>query len=190
LPLELDRVGLAVALDRATVVGAERIGDRRPDVVVVGAGEHPALALEPRDQLGRQGAKHGRRVSYRGGPAPGGRIQAREQHQAGELEPVAQFMVHAHGLVRRPLGRGVQAVGVGLAGGEGLPFGHQAGGQPPEDRAGLRGITQPEAADQDPAMLGGDGEQRVPVVGRPSASVVAGVLGSQHRELAGLQVHV
>src|SRR2546428_14191356 len=35
LPLELDRVGTAVILDGATVVGAECVGDRRADVVVV-----------------------------------------------------------------------------------------------------------------------------------------------------------
>src|SRR5204862_1524343 len=35
LPLELDRVGMAVILDGATVVGAECVSDRRPAVVVV-----------------------------------------------------------------------------------------------------------------------------------------------------------
>src|ERR1700729_2605065 len=35
LPLEPDAVGKAIALDRAAVVGAERVGDGRPDVLVV-----------------------------------------------------------------------------------------------------------------------------------------------------------
>src|SRR5207247_7634408 len=35
LPLELDRVGTAVILDGGTVVGAECVSDRRPDVAVV-----------------------------------------------------------------------------------------------------------------------------------------------------------
>src|SRR5207244_12640672 len=34
LPLELDRVGTAVALDAATIVGAECFSDRRPDLAV------------------------------------------------------------------------------------------------------------------------------------------------------------
>ena len=48
---------------------------------------------------------------------------------------------------------------------------------------------QPEAADQDAAVLGDDGAQRVPVLGRPVRRV-AGGLGRQHRRFAGLQVHV
>ena len=52
LPLEIDRVRPAIALDRATVIGAERLGEGHADVLVVAAGEHPALLLEPRDELG------------------------------------------------------------------------------------------------------------------------------------------
>ncbi len=48
LPLERDLVGAAVALDGSTVLGAERLGHGRPDLVVVAAGEQPALALENR----------------------------------------------------------------------------------------------------------------------------------------------
>src|SRR5712691_8897554 len=53
LPLELDRVGTAVMLDGATVVGAECVSDRCPDVVVV-ADQQPAHLLKALDQLGGQ----------------------------------------------------------------------------------------------------------------------------------------
>ena len=98
-------------------------------------------------------------------------------------------MVHAHRLVRRPRRRGVHAVGVDLPGREGLPLDHQAGGQPSEDRTDLGRVAQAEAADQDRTVLGDDGAQRVPVLGRP-ARRVAGSLGQQDRRLAGLPVHV
>src|SRR5207249_2574530 len=65
-PLERDRVGTAVTLDRATVVGAECVSDRRPDFVVVVADEQPAHVLKALDQLGGQRAKYARRVGHRG----------------------------------------------------------------------------------------------------------------------------
>src|SRR5262249_59272650 len=54
LPLELDRVRTAVTLDGATVIGAERFGNRRPDLLVVIADEGPSHALESLNQIGRQ----------------------------------------------------------------------------------------------------------------------------------------
>src|SRR5207237_6668368 len=102
LPLELDRVGTAVMLDGATVVGAECVGDRRPDVVVV-ADEQPAHLLKALDQLAGQRVKYGRRVDHRGRAPVSRRNEAREQHEAWELEYIAEFVVHAHWLVGRPL---------------------------------------------------------------------------------------
>src|SRR5439155_19935353 len=93
LPLELDRVGTAVTLDGATVVGAECFGERRSDLVVVVADQDPAHPLKALDQLLGQRVKYGRRVGYRGRAPIGRRNEAREQHEAGELKPVAEFVV-------------------------------------------------------------------------------------------------
>ena len=99
-------------------------------------------------------------------------------------------MVHAHRLVRRPLRRGVHALGVGLPLRERLSLDHQAaGGQPVEHRSDLGRVAQPETADQDRTVLGDDGAQGVAVHGRP-ARAVAGGIGSQHRDPAGVQIHV
>ena len=57
-----------------------------------------------------QRVEHGRRIGHRGGSAAGGGVEAGEQHQAGDLEPVAQLVVHAHRLVRRPRRGGVHPV--------------------------------------------------------------------------------
>ena len=61
-----------------------------------------------------------------------------------------------------------------------------------EDRAGLGRVAQPEATDQDAAVLGDDGAQRVPVVGRPAGAQpgVRSAASSQHRGPSGLHVHV
>lgn len=59
LPLELGRVGPAVTLDGATVVGAEGLGDRRPDVVGVVTDQEPSQPIEALDQVGRQRAEDG-----------------------------------------------------------------------------------------------------------------------------------
>src|SRR5438093_932734 len=59
-PLEPDRIRTAVTLDGATVVGAECLGDRRPDVFVVVAYEQPTHPLEAFGQLGGKRLKHGR----------------------------------------------------------------------------------------------------------------------------------
>ena len=60
LPFELDCVGAAVALHGVTVVGAERLSDRRADLVVVVAGEQPPVSLEPFDEVGGQIVEHRR----------------------------------------------------------------------------------------------------------------------------------
>jgi len=132
----------------ATRLGAECLGEARSDLVVVVAGEQPAFALERLDQLGGKRVEDGRRVGQRGRPALGGRGEARKQHLAGELERVAQLVVHAHLLLRRPGRRGVDAAGAGLPRREGLLLRHQAGGQPLEDGADIGRIAQFEAADQ------------------------------------------
>src|SRR3712207_8576766 len=48
---------------------------RGPDLVVVAAGEHPALPLEAGHQVRRQGGEDGRCVGDRGRPARGGRSE-------------------------------------------------------------------------------------------------------------------
>ncbi|GGR53652.1 hypothetical protein GCM10015536_68870 [Streptomyces griseomycini] len=63
---------------------------------------------------------------------------------------------------------------MGPPGREGLPLGHQPGAQPLEDGTGPGHVAQPEAADQDAAVLGDDGAQRLPVLGRPARSVTGG----------------
>ena len=83
LPLELGRVGPAVPLDLAAVGSAERLLNRCPEVLVVVADEHPALPLEPLDQVGGQRAEHGRRVGHRGRPAAG----RRRRRQANSIRP-------------------------------------------------------------------------------------------------------
>src|SRR3989449_7079316 len=103
LPFELDRVGAAVTLDGATLVGAKCFGNRRADFVVVVAHEQPARSLEALDQLGGQLAKYRRRVRHRRCARVSRRNETREQPQAGKLERVAEFLVPAHGLVGRPL---------------------------------------------------------------------------------------
>src|SRR5262245_56834456 len=50
-PLELDRMGAAVALDDALVVGAEGVGQWRTDVLIVIADQEPPYALEALDQF-------------------------------------------------------------------------------------------------------------------------------------------
>src|SRR5205807_1101883 len=65
LPFELDRVGTAVTLAGATVVGAKCFSNRRADFGVVGADEQPTRSLEALDQLGGQLAKYRRRVRHR-----------------------------------------------------------------------------------------------------------------------------
>lgn len=97
LPLACDRVGAAIALDSGTVLGAERLGEGRADLVIVAAGEQPALPLEPGDEPGWQRVEHGRRVGQRRRSATGG------CHEGG-----------AH------------AVGIGPPGCESLLLGHQA----------------------------------------------------------------
>ena len=189
LPLEFGRVGPAVPLDLAAVGGAERLLNRCPEVLVVVADEHPALPLEPLDQVGGQRAEHGRRVGHRRRPAAGRGGQAGEHHQAGKLKLVAQLVVHAHLLVRRPRRGGVQAAGIGLPGREGLLFRHQAAREPLEDGAGLGRVVQPQPADQDAAVLGDHGAQRVTVPGGPVRRGTAG-LGPYHRGPARLQVYI
>src|SRR5439155_7164661 len=108
-PLEPDRVGTTVALDGGAVVGPERSGDRRPDVVVVVPDQEPAHPLETLDQLGGERVKHGRRVSHRGSTPGRWRDEAGKQHEAGELERVTELVVHAHGLVGWPIRGGVHA---------------------------------------------------------------------------------
>ena len=103
LPLELDRVRTAVILDGATVLGAECVSDRRPDFVVVVADQQPAHPLKAFDQLAGQRVKYPRRVGHRGRAPVSRRNEACEQHDAGELKHVAEFVVHTHWLVRRPL---------------------------------------------------------------------------------------
>ena len=96
-------------------------------------------------------------------------------------------MMHAHRLVRRPGRRGIHPVGIDLPGREGLPLGHQAGRQPSEDFGGLGGVPQVEAANQNRTVLGDDGAQGIPVLGRP-ARRVAGGLDRKDGRLARLQV--
>src|SRR5712691_843684 len=103
LPFELDRVGTAVTLDGTTIVGAKCFSNRRADFVVVVADEQPTRSLEALDQLGGQLAKYRRRVRHRRCARVSRRNETREQHQAGKVERVAEFVVHAHGLVGRPL---------------------------------------------------------------------------------------
>ena len=83
LPCRFDAVGPAVALDGVAVVGAERLGDRGADLVVVRPGQQPALPFEPPGQFGGERAQHRRRVGQPGGTAGRGRLQAGEQQQAG-----------------------------------------------------------------------------------------------------------
>jgi hypothetical protein len=52
LPLELNAVGAAVALDGGSVIGAERLSEGCTNLVIVVAGEQPAFSLETLDQLG------------------------------------------------------------------------------------------------------------------------------------------
>ena len=63
-PLELDDIGAAVALDRCSVFGAERLGDGRPDVVAVVADKQPADPFEALDQVSWERVKHGDRVGH------------------------------------------------------------------------------------------------------------------------------
>ena len=191
LPLELGRVGPAVPLDLAAVGGAERLAQpmpRSPRCSCGRASSPPARTAGP----GRRAARRARSAS-RTPPSPRRcrrRGEAREQHQAGELEPVAQLVVHAHLLVRRPRRGGVQPSGdEARAGAKASCLGHQADRQPLEDGAGLGRVAQPEPADQDGAVLGDHGPQRVAVAGGPVGRVSAG-LGPDHRGLAGLQLHV
>ena len=95
-------MGTAVTLDRAAVVRAEGVRDGRPDVIVVVTDQQPALPLEPLDQLSRERLEHRRPVGQRGRSAPGRRDEAREQHEARDLECVGKLVVHAHGLVGGP----------------------------------------------------------------------------------------
>src|SRR5439155_25382143 len=126
LPLELDRVGTAVALDGATVVGAEGFSERRPDVVVVVADQKPAQSRKALDQVSGQRIQDRWRIGYRSGTSNLRRNEARKQHEPRWLERVAELVVHAHGLVGRPLRRGVHALSVALAGREVLGLGYQS----------------------------------------------------------------
>src|SRR5438552_9833381 len=135
LPLELDRVGTAVTLDGATVVGAEGFNERRPDVVVVVADQEPAQSLKALDQVGAQRVQDSWRIGYRGGTPNRRRDEAREQHEPRWLQRVAELVVHAHGLVGRPLRRGVHALSVALPGREGLCLGHETA-KLPKNRLG------------------------------------------------------
>src|SRR5262249_31840786 len=114
LPLELDRVGTAVTLDGATVVRAEGFSKRRPDVVIVVADQEPAQSLKALDQVGGQRVQDRWRVGDRGGASSRRRNETREQHEPGWLERVAELVVHAHGLVGRPLRGGIYALSVAL----------------------------------------------------------------------------
>src|SRR6266513_1240991 len=90
-PFELDRVGTAVTLDGATLVGPKCFGNRRADFVVVAADEQPTHSLEALDQLGGQLAKYRRRVRHGRCARVSRRNETREQHQAGNVERVAEF---------------------------------------------------------------------------------------------------
>ena len=175
------------ALDRGPVGGAEGLGDRRAYLVVERPGEQPALPLEALDEFGGQRVEHGGRVGHPGRTALGGRLEAGEHQQAGELQRVAQLVVHAHRLVRRPLGGRVHAVGVPPPGREGLLVAHQAVGQPPQDGAGRGRLVQTEAAHQQRAVLGDGRPQRVPVDTRPLRRVGDG-RDAQDRRPAGEQL--
>jgi hypothetical protein len=70
-----------------------------------------------------------------------------------------------------------------LAWREGLLLGRQADRKPLEDGAGLGLVAQTETADQDAAVLGDHGTQRVAVPGGPVRRVGTGS-GSYHRGLA------
>jgi len=188
LPLELDRVGTAVTLDAATIVGAECFSDRRPDFAVVVADEQPAYPLKALDQLPRKRLKYARRVGHRGRASIGRRSEAREQHQGGKFKRVAQLVVHAHVLVRRPLRCRVHFRGVTPSGGEGLLLSHQAA-QPSKDGLDPAGIVQPETANEERTVLGDEGTQRVAVLGCPARWLADG-FDVQYRQLSGLQVHV
>ena len=188
LPLEPDRVGTTVTLDGGAVVGPERSGDRRPDGVVVVADQEPAHPLETLDQLGGQAAKHRRRVGHRGSAPGRWRNQAGKQHEAGELERVAELVVHAHGLVGRPLRRGVHALRVASPRRERLPLGHQTA-KLPKDRLGLGRVAQPETANEERTVLDEEGAQRVAVLRRP-ARRAAGCLDLEYRRLPRLRVRL
>ncbi len=188
-PGEVDGVGPAVVLDLRAVVRAERLRQGRPDLVVVGAGQQPALALEPLRQRGGQRLEHLFRVGHRGRPALGGRGQTREQHQAGNLQQIAQFVVHAHRLVGRPGGGGVQPGAVRLAGGEGLSLRHEHAGEPCEDGTGPGRLPQVQAADEQCPVLGDLRAQRLAALGRPTRRVTGGV-DVQDRGSVRPQLHV
>ena len=188
LPLELDGVGLAVPLDLAAVVAAEGLGDRRPDLVVVAAGEQPPLALEAGHQCGRQGAEHCRSVGHTDRTTDGGLGDAGEHHQARELERVAQLVVHAHRLVRRPRCGCVDAGGARLPWRERLDLGDQRCGELVGDGSEPGRVVQPEASDQHRTVLGG--ERADPAVLARPARGVAGDVGHDRRRRAGLGVHV
>jgi hypothetical protein len=102
LPLDLDRVGAAVVLDGGAVGDAERFLVGGTDVLVEAAGEQPPLAFEPLDDVRGYGLEHGAGVRHTGHATNAGCLEAGEEHQAGELERVAELMVHAHGLVSGP----------------------------------------------------------------------------------------
>lgn len=187
LPGEVDGVVAAVALDGGVVLGTERLGQGGADLVVVTAREQPALALEPLGQRGGQRLEHPLGVGHRGRPALAGRAQAGEQHQAGELQPVAQLVVHAHRLIGRPGGGGVQPWPADLPGSERLPVLHRVAAQSPEDGTDLLRRPQSQAPDEQCAVLRDLAAQRLAVLGRPGGRVTGGV-DTQDRGLAGVQI--
>src|SRR5437899_1927635 len=81
LPLELNRVGTTVTLDRLAVVGAEGFRDGCADIVVVVADEQPALSLKTVDEVGGQRIEDGWRVGHWCRTPIRRRNQTREQHE-------------------------------------------------------------------------------------------------------------
>ncbi|CAK7282745.1 hypothetical protein SGPA1_20720 [Streptomyces misionensis JCM 4497] len=188
-PGELDGVLPAVALDLGPVLGAERLGQGRPDLVVVAAGQQPALALEPLGERGGQRLQHPRGVGHRRRPALLGRGRAGEHHQAGHVQGVTQLVVHAHRLVGRPGSGGVQAPAEVLAGRERLALRHEFTGEPAEDGAGAVRVAQSETTHEQRPVLGDHGAQRLAVLGRPGRGVRRGV-DAQQRGSVRPQLHI